>query len=338
MGRREVSVSEIECGLVSIIVPVYNVQDKIKRCVDSVLAQTYPYFELILVDDGSSDDSLSVCRKAAQIDERIIVVSKSNGGVSSARNAGLDRASGKYVMFFDSDDWVDTDILENMVSIQNQDKSGLTICGLSMHNGNGGVKLWYPLSSKEIEESTFSEILTDITMTGVLNSPCNKLFLRDKIKSRFNIGKSMGEDMDFNIAYIDEINSISIYWACPYHYDMTTTGSLTKQLEIQMAVALENIEHKEAFLKRHNAYFSKYEDVYARAFLQRAESFLKANRTYMEFKGFYQKLAYESGYKTAVCSHNAYNIQCRVIKFMVKRDLVFALFAMISVKKLLRRG
>ena len=226
--------SEIECGLVSIIVPVYNVQDKIKRCIDSVLAQTYPYFELILVDDGSSDDSLSVCRKAAQIDERIIVVSKSNGGVSSARNAGLDRASGKYVMFFDSDDWVDTDILENMVSIQNQNESGLTICGLSMHNGNGGVKLWYPLSSKEIEESTFSEILTDITMTGVLNSPCNKLFLRDKIKSRFNIGKSMGEDMDFNIAYIDEINSIS---SVPSSIPIKATGqSVSSSAIIKWAI------------------------------------------------------------------------------------------------------
>lgn len=323
---------------VSVVVPVYNVQDRIKRCIDSALTQTYPYFELILVDDGSSDRSLSICREAEKKDKRIIVVSKPNGGVSSARNKGLDYAKGKYIMFLDSDDWLDSDLLSNMITIQKQENAGMVICGLSMHGADGKVREWYPLTDKAKMGCSFSQIVRDITMTGILNSPCNKLFLREKIQSRFNTKKSMGEDMDFNIAYIDQIDSIAVYWACPYHYDMTTAGSLTKQIDIQIAVALENIEHKEEFLKRHDAYFAEYENMYTCAVLQRAESYLKEKHSYHEFKDFYQKLAHEFGYKKAVCEHKAFGIRCRYVKFMVESDFASGIYVMAMLKKWSRRG
>lgn len=105
-------------GYVSIVVPVYNVETRIQRCIDSVIGQTYSLWELILVDDGSKDKSLELCKRAADKDDRIIVISKSNEGVSSARNAGLDAAKGEFVIFCDSDDWLDLDMLEKMVSIQ----------------------------------------------------------------------------------------------------------------------------------------------------------------------------------------------------------------------------
>lgn len=101
---------------VSVIIPVYRVEDYINQCVDSVLSQTFKNIEIILVDDGSTDNCGAICDDYIKIDERIKVIHKSNGGLSDARNAGLDLASGKYIYFLDSDDWIDEKLLEHVVS------------------------------------------------------------------------------------------------------------------------------------------------------------------------------------------------------------------------------
>ena len=103
--------------IVSIIVPVYNAEKTLERCVRSLMAQTLRSIEIILVNDGSRDQSLAICQRLAQEDGRIRLIDKPNGGVSSARNAGLDVARGDYVMFCDSDDWVEPDWCESMVSL-----------------------------------------------------------------------------------------------------------------------------------------------------------------------------------------------------------------------------
>ena len=97
--------------MVSIIVPIYNVEVYIRECIDSILAQTYPDFELILVDDGSPDDCGRICDEYAESDRRIIVIHKKNGGLTSARNAGLSKASGEWIMHVDGDDWGEPDML-----------------------------------------------------------------------------------------------------------------------------------------------------------------------------------------------------------------------------------
>lgn len=101
--------------LVSIIVPVYNTELFLNKCIDSIINQTYKYFELILVDDGSTDESAAICREYAKKDNRIIYYCKDNEGAGYARNYGIDHCHGGYITFVDSDDWVDTDWLENMV-------------------------------------------------------------------------------------------------------------------------------------------------------------------------------------------------------------------------------
>ena len=100
---------------VSIIVPIYKVEDYIRECLDSILAQTYPYFELILVDDGSPDNCGRICDDYAKGDNRIKVVHKVNGGISSARNAGLEVAKGEWIMHVDGDDWIEPDMIESLI-------------------------------------------------------------------------------------------------------------------------------------------------------------------------------------------------------------------------------
>ena len=101
--------------LVSVIVPVYNVEEYLGRCVDSILSQTYRNLEVILVDDGAKDNSGAICDSYAQKDSRVRVIHKENGGLSSARNAGIDIASGDYLEFVDSDDWLEPDAVESMI-------------------------------------------------------------------------------------------------------------------------------------------------------------------------------------------------------------------------------
>ena len=100
---------------VSIIVPVYNIENYIRVCVESILAQTYESFELILVDDGSKDNSGILCDEYAAIDSRVKVIHKENGGVSSARNTGLQQAKGKWIMYVDGDDWIEPDMIESLI-------------------------------------------------------------------------------------------------------------------------------------------------------------------------------------------------------------------------------
>ena len=103
--------------LISVIVPVYNVEEYLPRCVDSLLSQTYEKLEIILVDDGTKDASDKICDAYAARDPRVKVIHKENGGLSSARNAGIDIASGEYLAFVDSDDWIEPDTYAHMLGI-----------------------------------------------------------------------------------------------------------------------------------------------------------------------------------------------------------------------------
>ena len=100
--------------MISIIVPVYNVQDYLDRCVKSIVGQTYTDTEIILVDDGSTDNSGNMCDKWAERDQRIKVIHKENGGLSSARNAGIDKANGDYISFIDSDDYIEDSMMQTL--------------------------------------------------------------------------------------------------------------------------------------------------------------------------------------------------------------------------------
>ena len=114
--------------LISIIIPVYNVEIYIEQCLDSIKKQSYQNFEVIIVNDGSQDNTESICKKIAQSDARFKYFSKENGGVSSARNFGLDNANGHYITFIDGDDWVDPNHLEILIKSITENNSDIAIC------------------------------------------------------------------------------------------------------------------------------------------------------------------------------------------------------------------
>ena len=154
---------------VSIIVPVYNTEKYLARCIDSILAQTFTDFELILVNDGSKDNSGKICDEYAQKDSRIVVIHKENGGVSSARNKGIDVAQGEWISFVDSDDWISSDFLSSFTY-----DADLMICGIELFGTKHSQQI---PDSQHLQNTT--EIYTWLASNchrGYVPSPWAKVF------------------------------------------------------------------------------------------------------------------------------------------------------------------
>ncbi len=204
---------------VSIIVPVYKAERYLQKCVNSILAQTYTDFEVLLVDDGSPDMSGAICEKCAVGDNRIKVFHKENGGVSSARNYGLDNAVGDWICFVDSDDIIDDIFLENFHFLSSVD-CDLFLQGYKVIEADI-VKEVHEFSYDELKTSDVKKVYIDGENLNINNSPVSKLFKRDIIESnniRFDASTSYGEDHLFVLTYLLYVKNISISNKSAYLY------------------------------------------------------------------------------------------------------------------------
>ncbi len=218
---------------VSVIVPVYNAEKTLHKCISSILSQTFKDFELILVIDGATDSSIDICSKFAQTDNRICIVEKENNGVSAARNSGLDNATGKYVTFVDSDDYVSSDFLAELVAPM---KSGINfaLCGYMQIDCNTSEE--QSILPYEDNKLIYGNINTIIKLNSppFISQPWNKIFRRDiidKNKIRFPENISLGEDMIFNFRYLDQIidEKYAIINKPLYNYYINNNYSLLKK-------------------------------------------------------------------------------------------------------------
>ena len=153
--------------LITIIVPVYKVEDYLQRCVDSILCQTYGELEIILVDDGSPDRCGEICEEYAKGDPRIKVIHKENGGLSDARNAGIEQASGRYITFLDSDDWVHEEYVERLYGLLNETGADVSSCG---YLTTGSEQISEDLSAESVYEFTGEEALDQLVAFGDLHA------------------------------------------------------------------------------------------------------------------------------------------------------------------------
>lgn len=160
-----------EQPLISVIVPVYNVEKYLKKCVNSITSQTYKNLEILLVDDGSTDSSGQICNEFEKNDARIKVIHKKNGGLSDARNAGLDRAKGQYYAFIDSDDYIQDNTIEIMLNAVKKNKSEISVCNMIRFLEAGETVQFYCPTNHEVLYQGNQRYKT-------LNQPsvCNKLF------------------------------------------------------------------------------------------------------------------------------------------------------------------
>ncbi|MBR6757368.1 MAG: glycosyltransferase family 2 protein [Bacteroidaceae bacterium] len=205
---------------VSIIVPVYNAENYIVQCLDSILNQTFQDFEVIIVDDGSTDNSAKICNKYAEQDHRIILIKKSNGGVSAARNIAISQASGEWITFLDADDMLFPDCLEQCVSIMEIKKLDLLQFSLS-RTYDRSINNALPPDIHVYNSSDFFSVMHNVSAGGSFI----KLSTLLDNNIRFNETIKLAEDQLFILNVIKNSNRISIIPSVLYYYRLNENSA-----------------------------------------------------------------------------------------------------------------
>ena len=213
---------DFNSNLVSFIIPVFNSEKYLSECVNSILRISVEK-EVILIDDGSMDSSFSLCKNLADSNSQISFYQKNNGGASSARNVGIDKSKGEYIVFVDSDDTLDSEKYENLLNTTNT--FGLIIYGMAFdYYQDKKLVRTDLLSNRYYGEKTITDIRSmfrDYFDNNCLSSACNKIFRSDVIKNnsiQFNEKMTLYEDLDFVIQYLSKIQNVLFYPEAVYHY------------------------------------------------------------------------------------------------------------------------
>lgn len=226
---------KIENPTISVIIPAYNAAEYIEQCVDSVLNQSFKDFEVIIVNDGSKDETDGICQQYVKNDPRVKYFSQSNQGVSESRNKALELARGKWITFVDSDDWLDPSFLDTLINLWNEYGEGDWI--------TSGIRYQYAASSTSIETpaipglnhmdsaSGFMKIATQFLVTSLLG----KCYRRDIIQRHavsFVPRMNYAEDRDFNLKYLSVCNSCISSEYTGYNYRRDVSGSLSTRSDV----------------------------------------------------------------------------------------------------------
>lgn len=236
--------------LISVVVPVYNVRQYLEKCINSILSQTYENFELILVNDGSTDGSDIICEEYKNKDSRIIVLNKENGGLSSARNAGIDICKGKYVCFVDSDDFVTNTYLEYLYGMIVEHNSQMAICSAYWWVDENSYELCqYETSICLNREDTYKLIFSKEKWFGVF--AWNKMYMTELFKGvRYPEGYYF-EDSGTTYKLIHKCDLISVGYEPHYYYRQQREGQITAVYN------RKKIEDKLKFVHEMKQFFSQ---------------------------------------------------------------------------------
>lgn len=229
----------------SFIIPVYNVEKFLPECIESILTQTYVNYEIILIDDGSPDGSGKICDEYANCDNRIKVIHKKNGGVSSARNTGLNYAQGEYIIFLDGDDYIDKELLQTIYEYLVYDKADIICWGYDkVSQDHKTIDSYFEKFRRESENMTGVEAMSNIIIRKTMwictgSAAFNKNYLKDK-HLQYTVGCPNGEDQEFTykalaqaskVLFIDEILT----------YYVQRTNSISNSYNIERLEAVKAI-------------------------------------------------------------------------------------------------
>lgn len=228
---------------ISVIVPVYKVENYIRKCVDSILAQTFTDFELWLVDDGSPDHCGIICDEYARKDARVKVIHKKNGGLSDARNAALDVMQGKYVFFVDSDDWISEDALEIMHSAL--ERTGARVATgniVSVYEGGKEQVLYAPVQEETVLLG--EEMLTTLLRPNV----CNRLYAAELFQNlRYPVGR-LYEDVFTYHKILDQIDSMVLVGRNTYYYLIRSGSIMNSEYNIRFTDIVDAVYDRAIWL------------------------------------------------------------------------------------------
>lgn len=236
---------------ICVIVPIYKVEAYLRRCIDSILGQTYSDFDLILVDDGSPDNCGAICDEYAQIDDRIHVIHQKNGGLSAARNAGIDwmfaYSDSQWLMFVDSDDWVHKDFLKCLFSMVTETGCTISACGIFRTDGKALPE--GPAFDYVCQTADEYYCGNDLTGDTAVTAP-GKLYHRSLFETlRFPVGK-LHEDEFTTYRAVYEAGKVAVTSAQLYAYFQNTSGIMQSKWSPRKLDALEAFEQQIAFAEQ----------------------------------------------------------------------------------------
>lgn len=236
-------------SLISIVIPIYNTSSMLSKCLDSVVHQTYTNLEIILVNDGSTDNSLEIIMSYKETDARIKVVNKENGGLSSARNAGLKIATGRYVLHIDSDDWIELNMCESLISVAEGADVDIVSCDVFFETPGRTSIRKEPYSNCEFGDS----FLYKYIVKKGLNSVCNKL-IRMELYNGNGIMHyediSLGEDFSALLRLVVVSQSICHVNKPFYHYNLKSSG-MSRGIKKNVMEYYRGVSKVEDFYRSH---------------------------------------------------------------------------------------
>ncbi len=214
-----------EYPLISVIIPCYNLEKVIGKCIDSMIQQTYKNIEIIVVNDGSEDKSLDIIKKYSSSDGRIKIIDKKNGGPGSAYNRGMEKANGKFIYILDGDNYADENLLEKLYEQMIQHQVDIAVCGyyLDLYTDGDYTNIGY-LQYQTItlnDRNDISKHILNMHKAFIWQSPCNKLYKASIIENMFfeeNREYMMIVDSDFNMRMLNRINSVAVVDSPLVHY------------------------------------------------------------------------------------------------------------------------
>ena len=326
----------------SVIIPVYNSENTIDRCLQSLLSQKRDDVEIIVIDDGSKDKSAEILVKYAEDHDNIILISQENSGVSAARNAGIEKASGIYILFVDSDDFVSDNYFYMLDQMGNQADDDLIMFASNTvgEQAANESKLYHQLENLKDKEKKMELLLS----SRKIMSPWNKRFKREIIinnNSRFIKDLQTGEDFNFCLEYMLNCDSISIKHQRLYNVDITDNTSLSRKYRMNLDVQLEkvfknaadlikksrlNIDEKDNLLKIVDYLFIK------NVFTCIAEEFKNERPNYRKMKNsiinIYKRFC------IPLCRKGTYyNMIHRVLRVFVNNRCVFPVYGITKIVK-----
>lgn len=224
-------------GKLSVVIPCYNAQKTLDKCIQSILQCTYPELEIILIDDGSKDSTRNIIECYAEKYENVIAFSKNNEGLGKTRNYGIDKATGEYITFIDSDDYIHPDGYLNMISKLEKDGSDVVYCGFCRVYGEKledsicDCKQFY--SKEEIGEYIRYVLRLEPSFSGI--SACSAVYRTEKVKHMphwfLEEKKYLSEDKVFNMVFLQNANGISVVPESYYYYVQHTGGTITSSFK-----------------------------------------------------------------------------------------------------------
>lgn len=262
------------CNLkISVIVPIYNAEKYLRSCIESILKQTYKGIELILVDDGSKDNSLAICNEyAANPDIPVQVIHQTNSGSSIARKTGVAAAHGRYIGFVDADDYIAENMYESMLACAEEHSADIVMCGITYLSGNAAVPLHSSISSGKYMGERLEELKTNACMDGIKPadkvippSLCNKIIRREIIVEHMqDIAErlSMGDDWAVSYPCLWDAKSLVVMDECFYHYRKNSDG-ITKSYNEHMwrdigQLFTVSMQIKERYRYPYDTYYRDY--------------------------------------------------------------------------------